>query len=69
MLPDKVVRQQLSKVTCYGMLCLLIKYTNCPNNKYTGAQEIMQRIRYGYELCLIHVRAGVTNYNKGPNGI
>jgi|TARA_A200000159_G_scaffold164604_1_gene195017 hypothetical protein len=34
-------------------------------HKYTGAQEIMQRIRYGYELCPDFVRAGVTNYNKG----
>ena len=34
-------------------------------HKYTGAQEIMQRIRYGYEMCPDHVRAGVTNYNKG----
>jgi len=34
-------------------------------HKYTGAQEIMQRIRYGYELCLDHIRAGVVNYNKG----
>ena len=34
-------------------------------HKYTGAPEIMQRIRYGYELCPDHVRAGVTNYNKG----
>ena len=34
-------------------------------HKYTGAQEIMQRIRYGYELCPNHVRAGVVNYNKG----
>ena len=34
-------------------------------HKYTGAQEIMQRIRYGYELCPDHIRAGVTNYNKG----
>ena len=25
----------------------------------------MQRIRYGYELCPNHVRAGVINYNKG----
>jgi len=33
-------------------------------HKYTGAQEIMQRIRYGYELCEDHIRAGVTNYNK-----
>ena len=34
-------------------------------HKYTGAQEIMQRIRYGYELCSDHIRAGVVNYNKG----
>ena len=34
-------------------------------HKYTGAQEIMQRIRYGYELCPDFVRAGVINYNKG----
>ena len=34
-------------------------------HKYTGAQEIMQRIRYAYELCPDHIRAGVTNYNKG----
>ena len=25
----------------------------------------MQRIRYGYEMCEDHIRAGVTNYNKG----
>ena len=34
-------------------------------HKYTGAQEIMQRIRYGYELCPDHIRCGVVNYNKG----
>ena len=34
-------------------------------HKYTGAQEIMQRIRYVYELCPNHIRAGVTSYNKG----
>lgn len=34
-------------------------------HKYTGSQEIMQRIRYGYELCPDHIRAGVINYNKG----
>jgi len=34
-------------------------------HKYTGAQEIMQRIRYAYELCPDHIRAGVINYNKG----
>lgn len=34
-------------------------------HKYTGAQEIMQRIRYGYENCPDFIRAGVTSYNKG----
>lgn len=34
-------------------------------HKYTGAQEIMQRIRYAYELCPDHIRAGSTSYNKG----
>ena len=34
-------------------------------HKYTGAQEIMSRIRYVYELCPDHIRAGVTSYNKG----
>jgi hypothetical protein len=34
-------------------------------HKYSGAQEIMQRVRYAYELMPDHIRAGVTNYNKG----
>ena len=34
-------------------------------HKYTGAQEIMQRIRYGYENCPDHIRAGAVSYNKG----
>lgn len=34
-------------------------------HKYTGAQEIMQRIRYAYEACPDHIKAGVTTYNKG----
>jgi hypothetical protein len=34
-------------------------------HKYTGSQEIMQRIRYAYEDCPDHIRCGVTNYNKG----
>ena len=33
-------------------------------HKYTGAQEIMSRIRYAYELCPDAVRCGVKNYNK-----
>jgi hypothetical protein len=34
-------------------------------HKYTGAQEIMQRIRYAYETCPDFIRAGVVSYNKG----
>ena len=34
-------------------------------HKYSGAQEIMQRVRFAYELLPDHVRAGVTAYNKG----
>ena len=33
-------------------------------HKYTGAQEIMLRVRYAYELCADHIRCGVTSYNK-----
>lgn len=34
-------------------------------HKYLGAQEIMQRIRFAYEACPNHIRAGVVSYNKG----
>ena len=34
-------------------------------HKYTGSQEIMQRVRYAYEFCPNHIRAGATSYNKG----
>ena len=34
-------------------------------HKFSGAQEIMHRIRYAYEMCPDYIRAGVTNYNKG----
>jgi hypothetical protein len=34
-------------------------------HKYSGAQEIMQRIRFAYEHMPDFVRAGVTAYNKG----
>ena len=34
-------------------------------HKYAGAQEIMQRVRYAYESCPDHIRAGAVSYNKG----
>jgi hypothetical protein len=34
-------------------------------HKYTGAQEIMSRIRFGYESVPDFIRAGSTSYNKG----
>lgn len=34
-------------------------------HKYSGAQEIMQRVRYAYEMCPDFIRAGAVSYNKG----
>ena len=34
-------------------------------HKFSGAQEIMLRIRYAYELMPDYIRAGAVNYNKG----
>jgi hypothetical protein len=33
-------------------------------HKYSGAKEIMSRLRYAYETCPDFIRAGVTSYNK-----
>lgn len=33
-------------------------------HKFSGAGEIMTRVRYAYELCADHIRAGATSYNK-----
>lgn len=35
------------------------------SNKYSGAAEILQRIRFGYENVPDFIRAGVVTYNKG----
>ena len=35
------------------------------SNKGANASEIMQRVRYAYENCPDHIRAGATEYNKG----
>jgi hypothetical protein len=34
-------------------------------HKFSGSQEIMQRVRYAYENCPDHIRCGVITYNKG----
>ena len=34
-------------------------------HKHTGSQEIMTRVRFAYECCPDHIRAGATSYNKG----
>lgn len=34
-------------------------------HKFTGSQEIMQRIRYAYESVPDYIRAGAVSYNKG----
>lgn len=34
-------------------------------HQYSGAQEIMQRIRYAYEMCPMWLKPGVESYNQG----
>jgi hypothetical protein len=34
-------------------------------HQYSGAQEIMQRIRYAYEMCPMWLKAGAEVYNQG----
>lgn len=34
-------------------------------HQYSGAQEIMQRIRYAYEACPMWLKSGVESYNQG----
>jgi len=63
--------RQTGKTTCAAIYLLWYAMFNPDQtvliaaHKYTGAQEIMQRVRYAYELCPDHIRAGVVNYNKG----
>jgi len=63
--------RQTGKTTCAAIYLLWYAMFNPDQtiliaaHKYTGAQEIMQRVRYAYELCPDYIRAGVVNYNKG----
>ena len=63
--------RQMGKTTCAaGFLLWYAMFVPdstvlIASNKYVSAQEIMQRIRYAYENCPDHIRAGATDYNKG----
>jgi len=63
--------RQMGKTTCAAGYLLWFAMFNPDStiliaaHKYTGAQEIMQRIRYAYENCPDFIRCGVTSYNKG----
>jgi hypothetical protein len=63
--------RQMGKSTCAGGY-LLWYAMFVPDStilvaahKHTGAQEIMQRIRFMYESLPDYLRAGATSYNKG----
>ena len=63
--------RQMGKTTCAAgyLLWYAMFIPDCTiliaAHKYTGAQEIMQRIRYAYEAVPDFIRCGVTSYNKG----
>ena len=62
--------RQTGKTTCAAIYLAWYAMFNADQtilvaaHKYTGAQEIMSRIRFVYETCPDHIRAGVTSYNK-----
>jgi hypothetical protein len=63
--------RQMGKTTCAAgyLVWFAMFIPDCTiliaAHKYTGAQEIMQRIRYAYESVPDFIRCGVTSYNKG----
>ena len=63
--------RQTGKTTCAAIYLAWYAMFNADQtiliaaHKYTGAQEIMQRVRYVYECCPDYIRAGVISYNKG----
>ena len=66
-----ILPRQSGKTTCAAAYLLWYamfhpdKTVLIAAHKFVGAQEIMMRIRYGYELCPDYIRCGVVNYNKG----
>lgn len=66
-----MLARQTGKSTCAAAYLLWYAMFNPDStiliaaHKMSGAQEIMQRIRYMYESCPDHIRAGATAYNKG----
>lgn len=66
-----MLSRQTGKTTCAAGYILWFAMFNpdatilIAAHKYTGAQEIMSRIRFAYENVPDFIRAGVTSYNKG----
>lgn len=66
-----MLSRQTGKTTCAAGYLLWYTMFNPDStiliaaHKYTGSQEIMNRIRFGYENVPDYIRAGATSYNKG----
>ncbi len=66
-----MLARQMGKSTCAAGYLLWYAMFNPDQtiliaaHKYSGASEIMQRIRFAYETLPDFIRAGVTAYNKG----
>ena len=66
-----MLARQMGKSTCAAGYLLWYAMFNPDQtiliaaHKYSGASEIMQRIRFAYETLPDYIRAGVTAYNKG----
>lgn len=66
-----LISRQMGKSTCAAGYLLWYAMFNADQtiliaaHKYSGAQEIMQKIRFAYETLPDYIRAGAVSYNKG----
>lgn len=63
-------RQTGKTTSAAGYLLWFAMFTNDATiliaaHQYTGAQEIMHRVRYAYEMCPLWLKAGAVSYNQG----
>jgi hypothetical protein len=66
-----MLARQMGKTTCAAGYLLWYAMFNTDKtiliaaHQYSGAQEIMQRIRYAYEMCPLWLKPGAEAYNQG----
>ena len=66
MLPRQTGKTTCAEFICYGMQCLIRRLFNCPTQIYRCSKKLCNVLGMHMNYAPDHIRAGVTNYNKGP---